>query len=153
MQNIEIEKKYIIKKPDLESMRGMEKYSASEITQIYLKSQSGVTRRVRSRCTDGVFVYTETEKKRIDNMSVIETEREITKDQFDALVKERRDDSSVIVKVRHLFYYLGQSFEIDFYPEWKNYCVMETELSSRDAVVEFPSFIEIYADVTGKHEY
>ncbi len=153
MQNIEIEKKYIIKKPSTELMRGMDNYSVSEIEQVYLKAPAGVTRRVRSRCTDGVYAYTETEKKRIDNMSAVETEREITEEEYEALLKLRREDSNAVIKSRHLFFYLGQPFEIDVYPAWERYCIMETELASRETEVNFPEFIEIYEDVTGRHEY
>ena len=153
MQNVEIEKKYIIKKPSPELMQSMENYSVSEIRQVYLKAPEGITRRVRSRCTDGVSVYTETEKKRIDNMSAAETEREITEEEFQALLKLRRADSVDVIKSRHVFFYLGQMFEIDIYPVWERYCIMETELPSRETAVKFPEFIEIYADVTGRYEY
>ena len=80
MTNLEIERKYVIEKPSLEKMRECEAYTASDIVQIYLDAEAGVTRRVRSRAySDGRVQYFETEKQRVDEMSSIEREREITK--------------------------------------------------------------------------
>ncbi|MBQ7387126.1 MAG: hypothetical protein IJW03_03055, partial [Clostridia bacterium] len=150
---VEIEKKYIIEKPDLECISGEEAFSASEIVQIYVESQRGVTHRVRFRKRDGVTEYTETKKIRIDAMSSTEIERDISEDEFAELSKNIRAGSKPIRKTRYTFLYEGQLFEIDVYPEWKRCAIMETELESRESQVKFPSFIRIIRDVTGIKEY
>ncbi len=151
--NIEIEKKYIILLPDEKELSSMENYEKSNITQIYLSSEVGVTHRVRSREKSGKVVYTETKKIRIDKCSSFEDEREISENEFFELCKNARADSSPVIKIRHSFLYLGQLFEIDAYPEWKNTAILETELDSRESVVSFPSFIKIVREVTGERAY
>ena len=150
---IEIERKYIIKKPSLKSMRETEGYTELEITQIYLESAANVTHRVRSRIYPDSAVYTETKKIRIDKMSAYEDEGEISESDFKE--KSRKIDKSTrpILKKRYTFSHNKHTFEIDIYPEWERCAVMETELESRDELVDFPSFIEIVREVTGEREY
>ena len=152
--NLEIERKYVIEKPSALKMRECEAYTSSEIVQIYLDAEPGVTRRVRSRAySDGRVQYFETEKRRVDEMSSEEYEREITKAEFDNLSLQIAAKTRPIIKTRHTFDYLGQTFEIDVYPDWERICIMETELPSRDTAVEMPDFIHIIAEVTGDKRY
>ena len=135
-------------------MRECEAYTSSDIVQIYLDAEPGVTRRIRSRAyADGVVRYFETEKRRVDEMSSIEREREIEKTDFDNFSLQIAAKTRPIIKTRYTFDYLGQTFEIDVYPEWERTCIMETELPSRDTEVKMPSFIRILADVTGEGRY
>ena len=152
-ENLEIERKYIIEMPSIERMMVERGYTSSEIVQIYLASPKGVTRRIRSRKYESGTRYFETSKIRIDKISSHEYEREIDETEFDTLAKERVEDIRHIVKVRHTFEYLGQTFEIDIYPEWERTAVMETELPSRDTEVAFPDFIRVIAEVTGDKRY
>lgn len=153
LPNIEIEKKYIIKKPDEKELSEMPEYTRSEITQIYLKSPGGITRRIRSRERSGNITYTETTKVRIDKISAYEDEREISCEDFERLSSERDEKTLPIIKTRHTFVYEGQLFEIDVYPEWKSTAIMETELESRDKEVIFPKIITILREVTGDKNY
>ena len=154
MTNLEIERKYVIEKPSLEKMRECDAYTASDIVQIYLDAEAGVTRRVRSRAySDGRVQYFETEKERVDEMSSIEREREITKVDFDNFSLQIAAKTRPIIKTRHTFDYLGQTFEIDVYPEWERTCIMEIELASRATEVQMPDFIHIIAEVTGDRRY
>lgn len=149
----EIERKYIIRIPDTETMRKYEGYTESEILQIYLKTEGRSTHRIRRRSTDGKAVYTETKKIRIDSMSCIEDERKISECEFSRLSNNVADATVPIRKVRHTFEYKGHIFEVDIYPEWKRTCILETELSTRTESVEFPDFIEIIEEVTGNRAY
>ena len=154
MTNLEIERKYVIEKPQIDKMRECGAYTSSEIVQIYLDAEAGVTRRVRSRAyPDGRVQYFETEKRRVDEMSSIEREREITKAEFDNFSLQIAQDTRPITKTRHTFDYLSQTFEIDVYPEWENTAVMETELPTRETEVSFPDFIRVVAEVTGDKRY
>ena len=150
---IEIEKKYIIEKPDIQIMRMMESFSESSILQIYLCSDDGITHRVRRRICGNQTKYIETKKIRIDKMSSTEMEREISKDEFDLLASNQKSGTTPINKIRYVFRYAGQIFEIDVYPEWKSTAIMETELENREVSVKFPDFIKIVRDVTGEKRY
>ena len=150
---IEIERKYIIRMPDIDKMRAFPEYSVSDILQIYIASESSVTHRVRARKSALGTVYTETKKVRIDKMSAHEQEREISQERFLLLSQSIKEGTVPINKVRHTFVFEGQLFEVDIYPEWKNTCILETELPSRESAVRFPDFIEILEEVTGNRAY
>ena len=154
MKNIiEIERKFIIKMPDLERIKNEENYTSSAIIQIYLASDNNVTRRIRKRVFSGSVHYTETTKIRVDKMSAIEREREISASDFELLSKSMRIGTFPISKVRHTFDYLGLTFEIDVYPEWKSTAVLEVELKERDIAITFPRSVEIIREVTGDKAY
>lgn len=150
---VEIERKYIIKMPDLDSILGIEGSTKSSILQIYLPSKKGETHRIRRREYDDRTVCTETKKIRIDNMSAEEIEREISPLEFGALALNIMEGTAPIDKVRYTFSYKDQLFEIDVYPQWHHTAIMETELDSRITKVEIPSFIEIVREVTGDKAY
>ena len=150
---VEIERKYIIKMPDLSVLSSQNDYTVSEILQIYLPSEQGETRRVRRRASKDRTLYIETKKLRIDGMSSEEIERELTEGEFDLLASSPLAGTSPIIKARHTFIFEGQLFEIDIYPQWKSTAIMETELQARDTKIEMPPFIEIVREVTGVKGY
>lgn len=150
---IEIERKYIIKKPSPEKLSLIDGYSKSEILQIYLASAPGITHRVRMRkCADKV-TYTETVKRRIDRISAYEDEHEITEDRFRELEKHQRQGTRAVHKNRYTFCYHGKIFEIDEYPRWRKTCIMEVELDSREEAIDLPPYIEVIKEVTGNKSY
>lgn len=151
--NVEIERKYIIKMPNIAAMQAECDYCYSDITQIYLMSSPRITHRIRSRKYSDKTVYTETKKVRIDKISSYEDEREISVDEFERLRLARDPESRELRKTRHVFSYNDQIFEIDVYPEWTHTAIMETELPTRDTDVELPQFIEIVREVSGNKSY
>lgn len=150
---IEIERKFIVKKPDPEKMKKEENYTSSEILQIYLSSAPGVTHRIRMRDFGERVSYTETVKRRIDRISSYEDEREISKEEFEMLRTRQRQGTNPVHKVRHTFVYHGKTFELDVYPKWRRTCIMEIELRDRSERVDMPPFIEIVKEVTGDKFY
>ena len=152
-KGIEIERKFVIKLPEVSLMQQMPGYTESRITQTYLSSRYGETRRVRKREFSDRTDYIETVKIRIDNMSSTEIERNLTEEEYTSLLAEISDGTRPIIKVRHAFTYLGRSFEIDVYPEWTKTCIMENELPTRDTGIQYPPFISIVSEVTGNKAY
>ena len=150
---LEIERKYIIKMPDMSLIESQNGYTKSDIMQIYLESVGGVTHRVRSRAFDEKTVYTETKKIRIDKMSSIEDEREISKDEFLRLSNNQKQGTKAVCKTRFTLRHENFILEIDVYPEWQKTCIMEIELESEAALVKIPDFIEILKEVTGDRKY
>ena len=151
--HIETERKYIIKLPDFDILKREAEYTSSDITQIYLNSDSGVTHRVRSRIYPDKTVYTETKKVRISPLSAVEEEREISATEFEALAKNIKRGTNPVRKTRHTFVYSDQLFEIDVYPSWKCTAIMETELDNPEKQVKMPPFIHIVREVTGNKSY
>ena len=152
-KGIEIERKYIIYKPNLSLLSRSEFFREYSIIQTYLQSPDKTTRRVRKIEYNGIIRYIETVKRRIDALSSYEDERLIEEEEYQELLSDRLKGSRDIVKTRYEFYYERQKYEIDVYGEWKNFCIMETELDSRDDIFELCPFINVYAEVTGRKEY
>ena len=150
---LEIERKYIIEIPEESVMQCAEEYSKSHILQIYLKGEEGLTHRIRKRIFEDVTEYTETTKIRLDAMTAIENERVITEEEFLNLEKNIKEGTRPIYKIRHTFVFEEQVFEVDVYPEWKNSCILETELNNKETRVVFPTFINIIKEVTGIKGY
>ncbi len=149
----EIERKYIIFKPDESVLSAQEGYSESKIEQVYISVGGGVCRRIRKRCGGGRTVCTETIKTTVSAVRSIEDEHEISLDEYEKLYRERDLSRSVINKTRRIFRYHGQLFELDYYPFWQKTCIMETELRTEDEKIEIPPFIKILEEVSEKIEY
>ena len=152
-KGIEIERKYIIHMPDVESLSAFRAYTKSQITQTYLRTDDGSTLRVRRREYADRTVLTETRKIRIDRISVREIEREISPEEYEELLCLAREDAAPLTKTRYTFEYMGHTVEIDVYPQWQSFAIMEVELESADEEIEFPNLIRIFTEVTGERAY
>ena len=150
---IEIERKFVIAMPDVSALSAIDGYSASDIDQTYLSSAPHVTRRVRARSYSDHTVYTETKKVRIDKMSALEDEREITESEYADLLREIAEGTVTLRKTRHTFPYFGRTVEIDIYPDWQKSCILEVELKSEDEELILPDFIRVIKEVTGDRRY
>ena len=152
-RGIEIERKYIIAMPDTSALAAMPGYGVSEIVQTYLASSDAVTHRVRARSSAGNTKYYETVKTRIDAMSAVEDEGEITRGEYEDLILKIAEGTAPVLKTRHIFRYGERMIEIDVYPEWRNTAILEVELPTRETVVELPEFIKVIREVTGIKRY
>ena len=150
---LEIEKKYVIEKPDIDALSSIDGYTKSEILQTYLLSNPKVTHRVRRRTYNGHTVYTETKKVRIDKISSFEDEREIDENEYLTLLAIADPMATPVEKTRHTVPIGELTLEIDVYPAWEKCCVMEIELPSRETEPIIPDFIHIIVDVTGDKRY
>lgn len=152
-RGIEIERKFVIMMPDVAVLSRMPDYTVSEIEQTYLLSLQGITHRVRSRKYGSDVHYFETKKTRIDKMSVIEEEAEITEAEYKRLLLLKDPETRTLHKVRHTFLYEGLTVEIDIYPEWHSTAILECELPSRERDISLPDFIKVVKEVTGDYSY
>ncbi len=151
---IETERKYLIEYPDIDILLNQPECTVGEITQIYLASNDGETRRVRKTLIGETTVYHSNTKTRISPMSSIEDERVISREEFDSYVALERDSTlNIIYKTRYTFYYLGQKFEIDVYPFWSCSAICETELDDESKRAVFPPFLNVIREVTGDKRY
>ena len=147
----EIERKFLIAYPDMRFLK--EHARRSRIIQTYLKSDNENTARVRKRYDGKTTVYTYTEKRHITNVRRMEYEREISVDEYEALL-ERADESRVpIKKERYCIDYENQLFEIDIYPFYTDRAIMEIELENEEQKILFPPEIKIIREVTEDGRY
>lgn len=151
---LEIERKYLIRYPDLTVLEQAEGYSKTEIEQAYLKSGgSPFGGRVRKRGAGGKYTYTKTYKRTITAIKRVEIEEEITREEYESLLKETDPMSRTIKKRRHCFLYEGLLFELDIYPFWADRAILEVELESEDGMFFMPPFIEVIKEVTQDMRY
>ena len=156
--NVETERKYLIRFPDLAYLRSIAGCREMAMVQTYLeRKEPEVERRVRSITENGGTVYIYTEKRPRAYLSRFEDEREVTREEYERLRKE--DGYSELVKTRYAFPFAGHTMEIDIYPPniggdvMAGYAILEVEMSDPDETVEFPEFLEILKEVTDEKRY
>ncbi|MCQ2414052.1 MAG: hypothetical protein MJ082_04590 [Clostridia bacterium] len=149
----EIERKFLIRMPDVARLEKQPEFTCSEIEQIYLSATQGTTHRIRRRTKNGKTVCTETVKRRIDRVSCFEDEKEIDGQTYNELKTKIAEGTSPIVKRRITFRIGSQLYEVDIYPFWKNTAVLECELPSRDTEVAIPECLSLLREVTGDFRF
>ncbi len=142
----EIERKYLIKMPAFPLPVSTEE---TDIEQAYLVNPEGNSERVRARAGK----YYHTLKVHISNLVREEYEREITREEYEKLLERRDRNCSFIKKVRHVFEYRGQTFELDVFDFWKKQAFLEIELPDENTPVDMPDFIEVIREVTEDRAY
>ena len=155
--NIEIERKFLIKRPDSDYLSSIDGCTVREIVQTYLYTD-GAERRIRKLVENGITTYIYTEKKRVPGAEIsrFEDEREITAEEYVALYKEAAMELS---KTRYSFPHAGRVVEIDVYPEevggelFRGRAILEIEMESEDEKLSIPDFINVIEEVTGRKEY
>ena len=154
-QPLEIERKYLIRRPAEALLRSLPEAEVTEITQTYLQADdSGMMRRVRKRGSDAKgWQYTYTRKQTIGFGKRIELEDEITEAQYQALLQEAEPTMHPIRKCRWCFRYENQFFELDVYEMSETLATLEIELPDIDTPVTLPPQIDILSDVKGDKRY
>lgn len=152
---MEIERKFLIKKPDTSIFDKLEFCNSVEISQTYLTSSDKNTeRRVRQRGTkEKGYNYYYTEKTAVDSCSRIEIEKKISQREFCEFLSEADPLRYTVRKRRYCFLYKNQYFELDIYPFCNEHAIIEVELKDKNTPVELPDFLEIIKEVTGIKEY
>lgn len=150
---LEIERKFLIAKPDGEALLRLDGADFTDITQTYLLCEPGATERVRKRGKNGRFIYTHTIKRRLSRFTHTEDETEIDEAAYEALIARADPSRNPISKRRYTLPRDGHVFEIDVYPFWMRQAVMEVELSSEDESVSMPKEIRILREVSGDRAY
>lgn len=150
MDNLEIERKYLIRMPDATLLSAL---PCSEIEQIYILSPERGRERIRRRIFADRVVCTHTVKQRLSDLSRIELEEEISEERFRELSVRADPERSPIRKKRYLYGYDGQLFEIDVFPFWDDRALMELELENEEQEIRLPSAIEIIREVTSDGRY
>lgn len=147
---LEIERKFLIKYPDIEHMMTLP-CNKSEIEQTYLYNGNG-RYRLRKRGENGDFIYIRTEKRKISETVREEIETRLSKEEYDEQMKGGVVIGS-IKKERYCVMYDGTYYEIDIFPFWKKQAYLEVELLDENDEVRLPDFVELIREVTYNPEY
>ena len=126
----------------------------SEIIQTYLTSDPRSEVRLRRRTLNGVSVNVRTTKKTLANNAQVVTERQIDNNLYESLMRQSDPYRQSIHKIRKTFIWRGQFFELDTYlSPMRNLQILDTKGIVDHENVNFPPFIEVVEDITGKTEY
>lgn len=144
----EIERKFLIKKPNIEWLKNHPKCSKVEILQTYLISNNNIERRVRQRGINGNYTYYITTKETITGLQRIEEETRISQDKYTRFLMDIDTNIGSIRKTRYCLEYNCKYFEIDVYPNWEDTAILEIELSNADEKINIPDEIKVIKEVT-----
>lgn len=150
----EIERKFIVKYPDLTTLEKLKNCQKVEILQTYLKDDTeGEETRVRQRGDGNTFAFTKTTKRVITGLKRVELEKRLTMEEY---VKELLNaDTSLyqIRKTRYCITYKNTYLELDIYPFWKDKAILEIELAHEDDEFNIPKTLEVLEEVTDNDYY
>ena len=145
--HLEIERKYLISYPDVNTLLSVEGATKTAITQTYLSAPAGVSRRIRkSEGKETVYTYTEKKKRCVAVRE--EAEREISESEYFALAKEADPACAPVLKVRVCVPFEGFVWEADLYPFWDKVAVLEVELSDLSQTPTLPPCFCLLKEVT-----
>ncbi len=150
---LEIERKYLIRYPDVQRLEEKPNCEKVEIIQTYLYSVGTTEVRVRQRGKDGKYMYYRTEKKRVSETARTEIERRISQEEYVGYLMEADPARRPIRKTRYCLTENNCYYEIDVYPEWKKQAILELELRSADQEVVIPEDITVIREVTADKAY
>ena len=150
---LEVERKYLIRFPDLKKLEEKPNCKKVEIIQTYLHSIGDTEVRVRQRGRNGRYIYYRTEKKRVSDTARTDVERRISQDEYLGYLMEADPARRPIRKTRYCLTENNCYYEIDVYPEWTKQAILELELLSEDQEVTFPEDITVIREVTTDKAY
>ena len=150
---LEIERKYLIRMPD-EGLLDSLAQGRAWIEQTYLSAEAGTTERVRvSRSPGGEPVYTHTVKKRRSSLTREELETEISREEYEALLRRADPALQVIRKTRWRIPFEEHTLEVDRFPFWADRALLEVELHSEKEAVALPEWALLIREVTQEEAY
>ena len=153
-KHCEIERKYLIRYPDIKKLQAQKGVEQWEIVQIYLTvSGPGETRRIRQVVSGGEIKYYKTFKRRLTDLSNEEDEGEIDQLEFIHLSQEQQPGCKPLGKTRYRIPYQGHILEFDIYPFWKDRAILEIELERENEGAAIPEYVHIIRDVSADPAY
>ena len=153
-KHYEIERKYLIRYPDIPTLLAQKGVEQWEIVQIYLTvSGPGETRRIRQVVCDGGIKYYKTFKRHLSSVKNEEDEGEIDQLEYIRLSHEMQPGCKPLGKTRYRIPYAGHVLEFDIYPFWKDRAILEIELEREDEGAAIPDYVHIIRDVSDDVAY
>ena len=151
---LEIERKYLVRMPDLAALSALPGCVVSKIEQTYLPDPApGMTERIRLRRFSDRDEYTHTVKIRLSEVEAREEEETVGEEVFCDLLSRRDPALQTVKKTRYAFPVGEQIYEVDVYPFWERTAILETELSDPTLHAEIPPFLTVIREVTGERAY
>ena len=146
--NYEIERKFLIKYPDLQALEA-ESARVIDMEQTYLqRTENGVSRRVRMSAENGMVTYRKNEKRRVSSIKREENESEISRGEYDELLRSADPSRHPISKTRYCVPIGRLTAEIDVFRGITEFAICEVELPAEDAAFTLPGCVSVIREVT-----
>ena len=153
-KHYEIERKYLIRYPDIKKLQAQKGVEQWEIVQIYLTvSGPGETRRIRQVVCGGEIKYYKTFKRHLSSVKNEEDEGEIDQLEYIYLSQQQQPGCKPLAKTRYRIPYEGHILEFDIYPFWEDRAILEIELESEAEGAAIPDYVRIIRDVSADPAY
>ena len=153
-KHCEIERKYLIRYPDIRTLQAQKGVEQWEIVQIYLTvSGPGETRRIRQVVSGGEIKYYKTFKKRLTDLANEEDEGEIDQLEYIHLCQEQQPGCKPVGKTRYRIPDEGHILEFDIYPFWEDRAILEIELEHENEGAAIPAYVHILREVSADPAY
>ena len=149
----EIERKFLIRYPDLSWLDSLDNCEKIEIIQTYLRSKNDEEVRVRQRGADGHFVYYETRKRTLSGARRVEVEKRLSRDEYIRRLLDADTRKKQIRKTRYCLTWDNQYYEIDIYPFWSDRAILEIELRDEEQSFRIPPELTVIREVTDDSAY
>ena len=140
----EIERKFLIKYPNIEWLESLPNVEKVDIIQTYLISDDPNEEvRIRQRGINGNYIYTKTTKRKVSATKRVEVEKRLSINEYINYLMSADTTKHQIRKTRYCMTYDNCYLEIDIYPFWKNKAILEIELTNEDELINIPKEIKI----------
>ena len=149
----EIERKFLIRMPDIDALSRVEGVEILSMAQTYLKAPAGETHRVREVRKGESVRYIRTVKRRVDMLRAVEEESELSETEYRAALLAVDTARSPIKKTRYRIPFAGHTVEVDVFDFWKNQALCEVELRREDEQLSLPSYISVIREVSEDKRY
>ena len=123
------------------------------LSQTYLNTPEEGKFRVRQRGEGEDAVYIKTVKKKINEMKRIEIETTITKEEYNYYISLKEYIIGTISKYRYCIAWESAYYELDVFPFWDKFALLEIELLSEEEKYQLPDFVTVLREVTMEKEF
>ena len=143
-------RKYLIAMPDMAAFTRAHRAAAIDMTQTYLvMTNPNIERRVRRQGSGAETLYFYTEKHLMPDGEKWDTERPISKKQYEKYLLERDTALSPVHKTKYRFIFADRRCEIDVYP----FSVEKAVLFQYGGEAPLPEEITVLEEVTAQPAY
>ncbi len=149
----EIERKFLIKMPDLQMLSSLPECRAVKLSQTYILLPDGTNARVRRRGDGEDCSYVKTVKQRLTDRTRIEIEEPLTAEEYRNLLNFADPLRRSIEKTRYCLVWRNTYFELDVFDFWDRQAFLEVELLSEEQEISLPPFLEVLREVTDDSAY
>lgn len=149
INGFEIERKFLIKIPDVNTLLKNPLCRVLKMEQTYLCDGA----RVRKIEENGKVIFIKTVKKHITDIKREEKEWVISEEEYKKDLENKAKGTNIIKKIRYAIPIQNFIAEIDIFPFWNDRAFLEIELESEEQKIFIPDFIEIIKEVTYDRRY